>query len=89
MAYMESAFSKLKGGSYSHCTGQAKNQNSVLSDMNSKLSELRKKYNELQADLEVSKSVTETTKNHIIVLEYKYVNVWKYLGYHLTLRLAS
>ena len=40
-----------------------------LSDMKNELSELRKNYNKLEADLKVSKSVTEAMKNHIIVLE--------------------
>ena len=35
-----------------------------LSDMKNKLSELRKKYIKLEADLKVSKSVTEAIKNH-------------------------
>ena len=42
-----------------------------LSDMKNKLSELRKNYNKLEADLKVSKSVTEAMKYHIIVLERK------------------
>ena len=47
-----------------------KTQNSILSDMKNKLSELRKNYN-IQADLKVSKSVTEAMKNNTVVLERK------------------
>ena len=38
----------------------------VLSDMKSELSKLRKNYNKLEADLKVSKSVTEALKDHIL-----------------------
>ena len=47
-----------------------KTQNSILSDMKNelsdmknKLSERRNSYNKMEADLKVSKSVTEATKN--------------------------
>ena len=46
-----------------------KTQNSILSDMKNELSELRKNYDKLETDLKVFKSVTETMKNHITVLE--------------------
>ena len=53
-------------------------ENSILSHMKNELldmknepSELRKKYTILEADLKVSKSVTEAMKNHKIVLERK------------------
>ena len=39
-----------------------KNQSSILSDMKNELSELRKDYSKLEADLKVSKSVTEAMK---------------------------
>ena len=39
--------------------------------MKNELSDLRKNYNKLEADLKLSKSVTEAMKNHIIVLERK------------------
>ena len=39
-----------------------------LSDMKNELSELRKNYDKVEADLKVSKSVTEAMKNHIRVL---------------------
>ena len=79
MAYTESALSKLNKDDLI-CTAldMKKTQNSILSDMKNKLfdmknelSELRKNYNKLEADLKVSKSVTEAIKNHIIVLEHK------------------
>ena len=82
-----------------------KTQNSILSDlrnertdMKNELSELRKNCNKVKADLKVSESVTEAMKNHIIVLERKCagvmsnipdVKVWRYLGYHLILKLAT
>ena len=43
-----------------------------LSGMKNELSELRKNYNQLEANLKVSKSVTEAMKNDIMVLERKY-----------------
>ena len=42
-----------------------------LTGMKNELSDLRKNYNKLEADLKLSKSVTEAMKNHIIVLERK------------------
>ena len=42
-----------------------------LLDMKNEPSELRKKYKILEADLKVSKSVTEAMKNHKSVLERK------------------
>ena len=55
-----------------------KTQNSILSEkrnelsyMKNELSELRKNCNKLEADLKVSKSVTESMKNHVTVLERK------------------
>ena len=42
-----------------------------LLDMKNEPSELRKEYTILEADLKVSKSVTEAMKNHKIVLERK------------------
>ena len=40
--------------------------------MESELSESRKNYDKLEADLKVSKSVTEAVRNNIIVLERKF-----------------
>ena len=79
MAYTESALSKLnKDDLIRIALDMQKTQNSILSDMKNeltnmknKLSQLRKNYNKLEADLRVSKSVTETMKNHVIVLERK------------------
>ena len=79
MAYTESALSKLnKDDLIRIALDMQKTQNSILSDtrnelsdMKNELSELRKNYNKLEADLKVSKSVTEAMKNHIIVLEHK------------------
>ena len=76
---MESALSKLnKDDLIRIALDKQKTQNSILSDMRNELpdmknelSELRKNYNELEADLKVSKSVTEAMKNHITVLERK------------------
>ena len=76
---MESAFSKLnKDDLIRIALDMQKTQNSILSDMRNELpdmknelSELRKNYNKLEADLKVSKSVTEAMKNHITVLERK------------------
>ena len=44
-----------------------KTRNYILCDMKNELSELRKNCNKLEADLKVSKLVTETMKNHIVV----------------------
>ena len=79
MAYTKSALSKLnKNDLICIALDMQKTQNSILSDMKNELtdmknelSELRKNYNKLEADLKVSKSVTEAMKNHIIVLERK------------------
>ena len=79
MAYTESALSKLnKDDLIRIALDMQKTQNSILSDMRNELSdmknelsELRKNYNKLEADLKVSKSVTEAMKNPIIVLERK------------------
>ena len=79
MTYKESALSKLnKDDLIRIALDMQKTQNSILSDMKNELtdmknelSELRKNYNKLEADLKVSKSVTEAMKNHIIVLERK------------------
>ena len=40
--------------------------------MESELSESRKNYDKLEADLKVSKSVTEAVRNNKIVLERKF-----------------
>ena len=77
MAYTESALSKLnKDDPIRIALDMQKTQNSILSDMKNELtdmknelSELRKNYNKLEADLKISKSVTEAMKNHKIVLE--------------------
>ena len=79
MAYTESALSKLnKDDLIRIALVMQKTQNFILSDMRNELSdmkselpELRKKFNKLEADLKVSKSVTEAIKNHITVLELK------------------
>ena len=72
MAYAESALSKLnKDDLIRIALDMEKTQNSILSDMKNELSETRKNYNKLEADLKVSKSVTEAMKNHIVVLECK------------------
>ena len=86
MAYTESALSKLnKDDLIRIALGMQKTQNSILSDMRNKLtdmknelSELTKNCNTLEADLKVSKSVTEAMKNHIIVLERKCWNNEQY-----------
>ena len=75
MAYTESALSKLnKDDLIRIALDMQKTQNSILSDMKNELtdmknelSELRKNYNKLEADLKVSKSVTEAMKNHIVL----------------------
>ena len=80
MAYTESTLSKQnKNDLIRIALDMQKTQNSILSDMRNEmpnikneLSELRKNYNKLEADLKVSKSVTEAMKNHITVLERKY-----------------
>ena len=85
MVYMESALSKLN------------KDDLIRIALNMQKSELRKNKNKLEADLKVSKSVTEAIKNHRTVLERNSVvmssipdvNVWKYLGYHLTLGLDT
>ena len=79
MAYTESPLSKLNKDDLIRVSmDMQKPQNSILhdmkneqSDMKNEISELRKNYNKLEADLKVSKSVTEAMKNHIIVLERK------------------
>ena len=79
MAYTESALSKLsKDDLIPIALDMQKTLNSIrsdmkneLTDMKNKLPELRKNYNKLEADLKVSKSVTEAMKNHKIVLEFK------------------
>ena len=72
MADTESALSKLnKNDLIRIALDMQKTQNSSLSDMRNELSELRKNYSKLEADLKVSKSVTEAMKNHIAVLERK------------------
>ena len=79
MAYTESALSKLnKADLVGIALDMEKTENSILSDMRNELSvmkheltELRKNYNQLEANLKVSKSVTEAMKNDIIVLERK------------------
>ena len=79
MAYTESTLSKLnKDDPIRIALDMQKTQNSILSDMRdelsgmkNELSGLRKNYNKLEADLKVSKSVTEKMKNHITVLECK------------------
>ena len=76
---MESALSKLnKDNLICLVLDMQKTQNSKLSDMKNELtdmknelSDLRKNYNKLEANLKVSKSITEAMKNHIIVLEHK------------------
>ena len=79
MVYTESALSKLnKNDLIRIALDMRKTQNSILSDvkneltdMKTELSELTKNCNKLEADLKVSKSVTEGMKNHIVVLESK------------------
>ena len=38
----------------------------------------KKRYNKLEADLKISKSVTDAMENHIVVLEQKYWNNEQY-----------
>ena len=72
MGYVEPTLSKLsKDDLIRIALDMQINQNYILSDKNNKLSELRKNYNKLEADLKVSKSVTDTMKNQIVVLERK------------------
>ena len=79
MTYMESALSTLNKDDFIRIAlDLPKTQTSILpdmrnelSDMKNELSELRKNCNKLETDLKVSKSVTETMKNHITVLERK------------------
>ena len=76
---MESALSKLnKNNLICLVLDMQKTPNSKLSDMKNELtdmknelSDLRKNYTKLEANLKVSKSITEAMKNHIIVLEHK------------------
>ena len=72
MGYVEPTLSKLsKDDLIRIALDMQINQNYILSDKNNKLFELRKNYNKLEADLKVSKSVTDTMKNRIVVLERK------------------
>ena len=72
MIYTESAMSiQNKDDLIYIALDMQKTRNYILCDMKNELSELRKNCNKLEADLKVSKLVTETMKNHIVVLERK------------------
>ena len=75
MAYTESSLSRLNKDGLIRIALEMQNSklgtNSVLTDIKNELSKLRKSYNKLEADLAVSKSVTEIMRKQIVMLERK------------------
>ena len=72
MIYTESAMSIQNKDDLIYISlDMQKPRNYILCDMKNELSELRKNCNKLEVDLKASKLVTETMKNHIVVLERK------------------
>ena len=73
MAYTESLISRLNKDDLIRIALDMKNTeldtNSILTDIKNELSELRKSYNNLEADLVVSKSVTEIMRKQVVMLE--------------------
>ena len=86
MTYTESSLLRLNTDDLIRITLDMKNlkldTNLILTDINNKLSELRKSYNKFQADLVVSKSVTEIMRNRGVMNSIPDANVWKYLVGH-------
>ena len=75
MAYSESSLLRLNKDDFTRIAIDMQNSkletNSILTDIKNELSELRKRYIKLEADLAVSKSVTEIMRKKKVLLQRK------------------